>query len=112
MFLLNFRITYQNAPEHVREKFSFSKKQRNSLMKQICCETSSKGCVILNTCNRTEIYAVADRGESIESIILLLKKISPDVENYLEVSSGDEAIRHLFRVASGLESLLLEKIKY
>jgi len=107
MFLLNFRITYQNAPEHVREKFSFSKKHRNDLMKQICCETSAKGCVILNTCNRTEIYAVADRGESIEGIILLLKNISPDVESYLEISSGDEAIRHLFRVASGLESLII-----
>ncbi len=107
MFLLNFKITYQNAPVHMREKFSFSKKQRNELMKQICCETGVKGCVILNTCNRTEIYSVADRGESIESIILLLKDISSDVENYLEISSGNEAIRHLFRVASGLESLII-----
>lgn len=107
MFLLNFMITYQNAPVQVREKFSFSKKHRNELMRQICCETGVKGCVILNTCNRTEIYAVAERGESIEGIILLLKDINPDVENYLEVSSGNEAIRHLFRVASGLESLII-----
>lgn len=107
MFLLNFKITYQNAPVHVREKFSFSEKQRKELMKQICCETGVKGCVILNTCNRTEIYSVADRGESIEGIILLLKDISSDVENYLEISSGNEAIRHLFRVASGLESLII-----
>lgn len=70
-------------------------------MKQICCETSAKGCVILNTCNGTEIYAVAEMGKSIEGIILLLKNISPDVgEELWNVSSGDEAIRHLFRVAS------------
>lgn len=107
MFLLNFKITYQNAPVHIREKYSFSKKHRNELMRQICNETGVKGCVILNTCNRTEIYAAAERGESIEGIILLLKDISPDVETYLEVSTGNEVIRHLFRVASGLESLII-----
>jgi glutamyl-tRNA reductase len=36
-----------------------------------------------------------------------LKDISPDVETYLEVSTGNEVIRHLFRVASGLESLII-----
>ena len=63
MFLLNFKITYQNAPSYVREKFSFSKKHRNELIKQICSETGVTGCVILTTCNRTEIFASADRGE-------------------------------------------------
>ncbi|KYC52563.1 MAG: Glutamyl-tRNA reductase [Candidatus Methanofastidiosum methylothiophilum] len=107
MFLLNFKITYQNAPVHIREDFSFSKKQRNDLMRKICNETGVKGCVIINTCNRTEIYAAAERGESIESIILILKDINHNVENYLEVSTGTEVIRHLFRVASGLESLII-----
>ncbi|HOG73448.1 MAG TPA: glutamyl-tRNA reductase [Methanofastidiosum sp.] len=107
MFLLNFKITYQNAPPYVREKFSFSKKHRNELIKQICSETGVTGCVILTTCNRTEIFASADRGESIEGIILLLKDICSDVENYLEVSTGTEVIRHIFRVVSGLESLII-----
>lgn len=107
MFLLNFKITYQNAPSYVREKFSFSKKHRNELIKQICSETGVTGCVILTTCNRTEIFASADRGESIEGIILLLKDICSDVENYLEVSTGTEVIRHIFRVVSGLESLII-----
>ena len=41
MFLLNFRITYQNAPEHVRENFP-SQKQRNSLMKQYAVKLVQK----------------------------------------------------------------------
>jgi glutamyl-tRNA reductase len=73
------------------------------------------GGVILSTCNRTEIYSIDADSQTVGSRVTdffreLDERSTPapdDVARHLYTLSGDEAIRHLFRVATGLDSMVL-----
>ena len=104
-------INHQTAPITIRERVAIS---GNSL-----CDTLSllhsyvPQAAILSTCNRTEIYTATDSsGDDAEKAILAFLKASlnvPDDEllKYAYVSRNTEAARHLFRVTSGLESMIV-----
>jgi glutamyl-tRNA reductase len=64
--------------------------------------------VVLSTCNRVELYGVAEDGaaEGLAAALLSLHK-DPALADCLYRREGSEAVRHLFRVASGLESLVV-----
>jgi glutamyl-tRNA reductase len=63
--------------------------------------------VLLSTCNRVEIYGVADQPADLARLPALLSRTDVDVSPYVYVHSGADAARHLFAVASGLESMVL-----
>ena len=65
--------------------------------------------VVLSTCNRTEIYAVGEttNTENLHNWLKTEHNISADAEKALFSLEGDEAVRHLFRVACGLDSMVL-----
>ena len=58
-------ISHQNAPLAVRELFAFPEHVQEDLMKQMLERGFAAECVIISTCNRTEVYTFSEREESI-----------------------------------------------
>jgi glutamyl-tRNA reductase len=63
---------------------------------------------ILSTCNRTEIYSITSRPEKVISLFSRYSQVDEsEAKNYTFIKSGEAAIKHLFHVASGLDSQIL-----
>ncbi|MDP8887194.1 MAG: glutamyl-tRNA reductase, partial [Thermoproteota archaeon] len=101
------RVTYRNAPMHLLEKFTFKdidKAHRNFLEK-----AGFEECVILQTCNRVEIFGAAkgiQEHRLLEEWVCASGLSQKDLDS-IEINRGKEAIVHLMRLASGLESLVI-----
>ncbi|MDD6212950.1 MAG: glutamyl-tRNA reductase [Clostridiales bacterium] len=103
-------IDHNLASISCREMFSFTKKAGRDAMEEICLEENILGCVILSTCNRMEIWVHAEEGYQPSLYPLLCKIKNVDPQKYRDVfvsREGEEALRHLFRTTSGLNSLIL-----
>src|SRR5918999_905732 len=105
--IINARVTYRNAPMHLLEKFTFKdidKAHRNFLEK-----AGFEECVILQTCNRVEIFGAAkgiQEHKLLEEWVCASGLSQKDLDS-IEIDRGKEAIVHLMRLASGLESLVI-----
>lgn len=100
-------IDHTNAPVEVREQFSLSQEQSSHLIydyKQL----GGDGLMILATCNRTELYGFGNCPRNIISLFCKHTGNSHEAfEKYQHIKQNREAIEHLFRVGSGLESKIL-----
>lgn len=111
MSLVVVGINHKTAPVEVRERFAFSPKQTieaNRLLKQ---NVSLEENLILSTCNRVEIYAVAnhreDYADSIKGFFSRFHNMNiSDYNSMLYVYKDKQAVEHLFSVAAGLDSLV------
>ena len=112
---MKFTITglnHRTAPVEVRERIAFNEA---ALVPAIECLRARSGLLegmILSTCNRVEIAVTADEQtdpeDAVECFIAETREIRRDwVSPYLYHYSGREAIRHLFRVASSLDSMVI-----
>ncbi len=102
---------YQHTSLEVLEKIYFSKESMADFWAFIEPTGPITECVILSTCNRVEIYFVADELESAKQWLLnaisTFKHIDKtSLENSLLYLSDDHVIEHLFRVVSGIESMV------
>ena len=105
--LLNVRITHKKAPIHILEKFTF--KDITKAHHAFLTSGDVRECVILQTCNRVELFLALERID-IDKIFDTWKSIAErdDLEfGSVEIDEGKEAIHHLLRLASGLESLVV-----
>ena len=110
MQILLVGVNHETAPLSVRETVSFSKEQLPdalSLLKRQVGEA-----VILSTCNRTEVYAASENpqktADRIRRFLADFHEVkSETVRPYLYYRVGEEAVRHLFRVSSGLDAMIL-----
>lgn len=105
-------VNHKTAPVEIREKMSFSKGSLREAYAQLLANLAVQGCVIISTCNRTEIYAhVLDVESSIDAIIDLLEQKSSVesalIKKYAYILTDKQAVQHLFRVTAGLDSMLL-----
>ena len=103
-------LNHKAAPVEVRERLAFTDAELPSALKALS-EYVVEGA-ILSTCNRTEAYAVANLSSAGAEVLKRFLSEYHDVpvsqfESYLYVYSGQDAIRHLFRVASGIDSMVL-----
>ncbi len=107
--LLNFRITYKEAPIHLLEKFTF--KDINSAYDSFLEHLQLKECLILQTCNRVEIFAVVDEGLDLQKIICYWAAYSnlstEEFSKIVEIVKGERVIQHLLKLVSGLDSLVI-----
>ena len=105
-------INYKNTPLLIREKVAFSKSDLERAYEQLANNHYVKEIVILSTCNRSEITAVVTE---IEKGVQALKSFycrffaleDSTLEDYFFVNRSDEAVKHVFHLAAGLESLVL-----
>lgn len=105
-------ISYKTAPIEIRELFSFSQESIESGVRQLKSKDHVEECVILSTCNRVEIYAVSENVEScLESIKNFLSEFHGIPEEtfnpHVYYSIGHMAVRHLFNVASSIDSMVV-----
>jgi glutamyl-tRNA reductase len=105
--IVNARVTYRNAPMHLLEKFTF--KDIDKAHKIFIERAGFDECVILQTCNRVEIFGAAkdpDEHKLLEEWVTAAGLLEKDLDS-IEINRGKEAIVHLMRLASGLESLVV-----
>jgi len=105
-------LNHRTAPVKVREKLSFSGCSLREALKQLKSYSTIQGCAILSTCNRTEVYAATlEVDEGLNAIRDFLSRWSgvdiTDIKNITYCHALYDAVRHLFRVAAGLDSMLL-----
>ncbi|WP_059103895.1 glutamyl-tRNA reductase [Shouchella shacheensis] len=105
-------LNYKSAPVEIREKLAFQESQLPAALKQLRGMKSIMEGVILSTCNRTEVFVVADQlhtGRHFTKAFLSewfgvdKQLITP----YLTIRENDHAVEHLLRVASGLDSMVI-----
>jgi glutamyl-tRNA reductase len=105
--IVNARVTYRNSPIHMLERFTF--KDIDNAHKAFLKKAGFDECVILQTCNRVEVYAAAkdpDEGRLLEEWASSVGLSEKDFEN-VEISRGRDAVMHLMKLASGLDSLVV-----
>ncbi len=106
-------ISYKTSPVEIREQFSLSKEEIIPFSELLQKETDISEIVVLSTCNRTEIYFSQDKYDSPLAAKLVYKTLKhfKGIENkywHLFYShSGDNAVKHLFEVASGIDSMVI-----
>lgn len=112
MTLLALGINHKTAPVSLRERVTFSPESIDQALASLLQQPLVQGGVVLSTCNRTELYLSVEQQENLhEQLIAWLcnyHKLSPDeVKKSLYWHHGNDAVSHLMRVASGLDSLVL-----
>ncbi|WP_245543357.1 glutamyl-tRNA reductase [Kyrpidia tusciae] len=112
MHILVIGVNHRTAPVEIRERFSIGPEEMEGVLGQLRETRSVLESVILSTCNRTEIYAVVDALHPGEQFLrLFLADLSgldrADFTRYIYLHVNDAAIHHLFRVAAGLDSMVL-----
>ncbi len=110
MYLLTLGLNHRTAPVALRERTAFSPEQLPDAVRSLVANPQVQEATILSTCNRTEIYC---RQEQIATapVFNWLREYGDLPEDALNSSTytlpGEQAVQHAFRVASGLDSMVL-----
>lgn len=103
-------LNHHTAPVDLRERVSVSESQQEAALKALMQVPGVEQAVLLSTCNRTEIYGqIAPEHEpQLARWLAEYHGVRPDaLDAYLYRHSEEEAVKHLFRVAAGLDSLIM-----
>ncbi len=112
MKLVVYSITYRDCPVEARENVVFTAEQRRSMLKKMCGEEGISEAVVLETCNRLEFYVYAKKSFDVSGFLTELigqrRAGAADTwREYSHKSTGIDVARHLFEVASGLDSQMI-----
>lgn len=110
MTLFAFGINHKTAPVEIREKVAFAPEKLPEALQQLTHTANIHEAAIVSTCNRTELYCGldSDDGNAIVKWFSDYHHLSTeDVAPYIYTHTGNEAVQHILRVASGLDSLVL-----
>ena len=100
-------LSYKKADAEIRGKFSLDAKAKTKVLLQ-AKEEGIVSLIVTSTCNRTEIYGYADH--PFQLIKLVCENSNGTVEDFQKVGfvyKNQEAIDHMFRVGTGLDSQIL-----
>ncbi len=110
MPLLALGLNHQTAPVGVRERVAFAPERLQSALRDLLDCGGAREAAILSTCNRTEVYCGL-KDENGRQVVEWLgdyhKLPTVDLQPYLYRHADGRAVRHILRVASGLDSLVL-----
>jgi glutamyl-tRNA reductase len=112
MHLLLLGVSHKTAPVDLRERLDFSSRDLGAAVEALATRPSTAESVVLSTCNRSEIYVASDdpfrAREDITAFLSDYHSLEPRVfAPHLFSHSDESAVRHLFRVAAGLDSLVV-----
>ena len=108
MALFTLGINHHTAPLSVREQVAFNADRLHHALTDLTRASIAREVAILSTCNRTEIYCAADDPEHAIQWLAQYHAIERGViQPYVYTLPQREAIRHAFRVASGLDSMVI-----
>lgn len=106
-------LNHRSAPIEVRESVAFENGYVHEVLGRLSCYPSIQESVILSTCNRVEVVAaVSDVKTACDDMKLFLDQKAAEhgannLEDHLYTYQGAEAVRHLFRVAASLDSMVV-----
>src|SRR5213593_764999 len=105
-------LSHRNAPVELREQLAVDEDKLRELLRDAAASGAVREVLVLSTCNRVEVYAVADvPGEARAALFRRLCRHrgveTAPVEALLYTHADAEAVRHAFRVASSLDSMML-----
>ncbi len=112
MHIVVVSVNHKTADVSLREKLAFSESSIQQALSALINQKSILEGVILSTCNRTEIYAVTDQVHTGRYYVksFMSEWFDVDIEtikSVTDVKVGNEAIHHLFKVITGLDSIVL-----
>ena len=108
MQLLTFGINHQTAPLAVREQIAFNAEAMDDALRDLVDNGSAKEAAILSTCNRTEIYCNTQTpAQAIGWLSAYHHLPDTEIAPYLYLLPQAQGVKHAFRVASGLDSMVL-----
>lgn len=101
-------INYKDAQLDIRDKVYFTDAMKSEFFRKAEA-VGVEQCMVLSTCNRSEVYYLYEEEAQREGIRRIYQETFPETElaEYIQILSGEEAIEYLFRIAAGLESLVL-----
>lgn len=97
---------YKNARTQIRQKAALSPEKAAELQ-YACKEAGILETVYLSTCNRCELYGSGDYKKALELLAQKTENDSSELKGSILIKQGDAAIRHLFYVASGMDSMVI-----
>lgn len=108
MTLLAYGISHHTAPIAIREKLAFQEATLPNALINLIQQPTIQEAAILSTCNRTEIYATTDNPCVLQHWLATQKTLSFDaLTPYVYTHRAENAVQHMMRVASGLDSMVL-----
>lgn len=110
MAFLALGINHKTASVDIRERVAFTPEQMVEALQQLCSRTPSSEAAILSTCNRSELYLHQEdlQPDRVLEWLADFHRLSLDeLRQCAYVHADEQAVRHMMRVASGLDSLVL-----
>lgn len=112
MHIIVVGVNYKTAPVEIREKLTFNPTELALAMNRLKEQKSILENIIVSTCNRTEIYAVVDQLHTgryyIKAFLSEWFGIDKaEISPFLKIHEGEMAVEHLYKVAAGLDSMVL-----
>ena len=104
-------VSYRTAPLEVREALAFPKDDLPQVLRELRDAVRVDEAMVLSTCNRVEVYGHAGDPDRVEAVADFLAasrgRSRKDLAPFVYLLSGDEAVRHAFRVAASLDSMVI-----
>lgn len=103
-------VSYKKAPADIRGRFAFDADEKEELAGRLRESGAVEGCVVLCTCNRSEVYLSGGKAaiRALQEAVASVKAIpQQELLKYLNIYSGDRATAHLFKVCCGFDSMVL-----
>ena len=105
-------MNHKTAPVELRECLAFSREETHTALKTFQESSVISEIVLISTCNRVEILLTTDdKPKAIDTVKMFLHGFkdlpTSEFENALYVHAGDDAVRHIFRVAASLDSMVV-----
>ena len=111
MPLFTHGLSHKTAPLEVRERLVFDEDRARDALGDLVARPGVREAALISTCNRTEVYTVLEPGAPPQTVLRWLaaeQAVDPGwLADYLYVHHDGEMVRHLLRVAPGLDSLVL-----
>jgi glutamyl-tRNA reductase len=105
-------LNHFTAPVHIRERFAFAASTIPDVLERLRQKGLAQEAVILSTCNRVELYAVAEHPgplhfQALQEFLRECRQYQEPLDKEIYVYTEPQSLVHLFRVACGLDSMLL-----
>src|SRR5437868_6848699 len=111
MALIAIGLNHRTAPVHVRERLSCAEAKLPEMIASLSAMNGVEGAAMVSTCNRVETYISAASEDIIEAVVEWLAELAGagrgEIEKHLYILRHGDVVRHLFRVASGLDSMII-----
>lgn len=108
MSLVVAGVNHRTAPIEIREKLAFSGKDHSSVLSRMRATPAIGEAALLSTCNRTEAYLIDSDDNAIAQVRdVFSERLGENAAPYIYVRHDRETAAHLFRVTSGLDSMIL-----